>query len=183
MQEHVRLHDTFDIEIPIALRVDIRRAHPDLLAIDRSIDNDMAHVNPFGTVFLGHCLGQRPQARLGRIERAITGQVTHRFALGRFRSKVYSSAAIPIYTPFGQWWHMKIIDRLSGLSVERALKVLSGRWKAVILRALLDGAQRTCSLQNRIVGISQKVLIEQLRALEAHGMVRRRPSADDLAGY
>jgi DNA-binding HxlR family transcriptional regulator len=39
----------------------------------------------------------------------------------------------------------------------------------VILHALLDGAQRTCSLQNRIVGISQKVLIEQLRALESMG--------------
>jgi hypothetical protein len=37
---------------------------------------------------------------------------------------LFASAAIPIYTPFGQWWHMKIINRLSGLPVERALKVL-----------------------------------------------------------
>jgi DNA-binding HxlR family transcriptional regulator len=44
---------------------------------------------------------------------------------------------------------------------------------------LLDGAQRTCELENRIVGISQKVLIEQLRALEEHGMVSRRASADE----
>jgi len=42
---------------------------------------------------------------------------------------------------------------------------------------LLDGPQRTCDLEKRIAGISQKVLIEQLRALEEHGMVSRQPSA------
>jgi DNA-binding HxlR family transcriptional regulator len=46
----------------------------------------------------------------------------------------------------------------------------------------MDGAQRTCDLENRIAGISQKVLIEQLRALEEHGMVSRQPSADDPQG-
>jgi DNA-binding HxlR family transcriptional regulator len=74
---------------------------------------------------------------------------------------------------------MKIVKELRGLPVERTLAVLSGRWKAVILSVLLDGAQRTCELENRIVGISQKVLIEQLRALEEHGMVSRRPSTDE----
>jgi DNA-binding HxlR family transcriptional regulator len=74
---------------------------------------------------------------------------------------------------------MKIIKRLPGLPAERALAVLSGRWKAVILYTLLDGAQRTCELENRIVGISQKVLIEQLRALEEHGMVSRQASTDE----
>jgi DNA-binding HxlR family transcriptional regulator len=77
---------------------------------------------------------------------------------------------------------MKIIKRLPGLPVERALAVLSGRWKAVILYALLDGAQRTCELENRIVGVSQKVLLDQLRALEEHGMVTRLPSVDHRQG-
>ncbi len=77
---------------------------------------------------------------------------------------------------------MKIIKRLPGLPVERALAVLSGRWKAVILHVLLDGPQRTCELENRISGITQKVLIEQLRALEEHGMVRRQPRAGDAQG-
>lgn len=91
-------------------------------------------------------------------------------------------AAIPIYTPFGQWWQMNIIKRLPGLPVERALGVISGRWKAVILYALLDGPQRTCELETRIAGITQKVLIEQLRALEEHGMVSRQPRAGDSQG-
>jgi DNA-binding HxlR family transcriptional regulator len=77
---------------------------------------------------------------------------------------------------------MKIIKRLPGLPVERALGVLSGRWKAVILCALLDGPQRTCELEKRIAGISQKVLIEQLGALEEHGMVSRQPSAGQRQG-
>lgn len=77
---------------------------------------------------------------------------------------------------------MKIIKRLPGLPVERALKVLSGRWKAVILHVLLDGPQRTCALEARISGITQKVLLEQLRALEEHGMVTRRSSAEHHQG-
>jgi DNA-binding HxlR family transcriptional regulator len=87
-----------------------------------------------------------------------------------------------LYTPFGQSSPMKIINRLPGLPVERALAVLSGRWKAVLLYVLLDGPQRTCELEKRIAGISQKVLIEQLRALEEHGMVSRQPSAEDSQG-
>lgn len=74
---------------------------------------------------------------------------------------------------------MKILNKLPGLPVERALAVLSGRWKAVILHALLDGPQRIRGLEKRIVGISQKVLIEQLRALEEHGMVCRQSVADE----
>jgi len=77
---------------------------------------------------------------------------------------------------------MKIIKRLPGLPAERALGVISGRWKAVILHVLLDGPQRTCELEKRIAGISQKVLIEQLRALEEHGMVSRQPSAGHRQG-
>jgi DNA-binding HxlR family transcriptional regulator len=77
---------------------------------------------------------------------------------------------------------IKIIKRLPGLTVERALGVLSGRWKAVILYVLLDGPQRTCELEKRIAGISQKVLIEQLRALEEHRMVIRQPSAGNRQG-
>jgi DNA-binding HxlR family transcriptional regulator len=74
---------------------------------------------------------------------------------------------------------MKILNKLPGLPVERALAVLSGRWKAVILHALLDGPHRIRGLEKRIVGISQKVLIEQLRALEEHGMVCRQSVADE----
>jgi DNA-binding HxlR family transcriptional regulator len=68
---------------------------------------------------------------------------------------------------------MKIAKHLPGLPIERALGVISGRWKAVIIHVLLQGPQRICALQNSISGISQKVLIGQLRTLEEHGLVHR----------
>jgi DNA-binding HxlR family transcriptional regulator len=80
----------------------------------------------------------------------------------------------PIYAPFGQLKRMKIIKRLPGLPVERALQVIAGRWKAVIICVLLEGPHRTHELGKRIAGISEKVLIDQLRALEEHGLVTRR---------
>jgi DNA-binding HxlR family transcriptional regulator len=69
---------------------------------------------------------------------------------------------------------MKVLKELPGLPIERALGVVSGRWKAVIIYVLLEGPKRTCELENQIAGISQKVLIEQLRALEEHGLVYRQ---------
>jgi DNA-binding HxlR family transcriptional regulator len=77
---------------------------------------------------------------------------------------------------------MKTINRLRGLPIERALGVLSGRWKAVILHVLLGGPHRTCDLEQLIAGISQKMLIDQLRALEEHGMVSRQASAASSQG-
>jgi len=74
---------------------------------------------------------------------------------------------------------MKVIKELPGLPVERALGVVSGRWKAIIIYVLLNGPKRICELENRIEGISQKVLIEQLRALEEHGLVYRQSFAQE----
>ncbi|KLD66218.1 winged helix-turn-helix transcriptional regulator [Dyella japonica] len=74
---------------------------------------------------------------------------------------------------------MTIIKRLPGLPIERALGVISGRWKAVIIHVLLRGPKRTCELEQQIPSLTQKVLIQQLRALEEHGLVYRKVSADD----
>ena len=58
--------------------------------------------------------------------------------------------------------------------VERALKVLEGRWKLVILFRLFGGKLlRFSELEREIPAISQKMLIQQLRQLEKDGIVRR----------
>lgn len=58
--------------------------------------------------------------------------------------------------------------------VGRALGILSGRWKLLILFHLFDGkVLRFSDLERAIGGISQKMLIQQLRQLEAAGMVER----------
>ena len=68
---------------------------------------------------------------------------------------------------------MSFVKRLPALPVERALKVISGRWKAIILYYLFDGPKRLSQLEKMIPDISQKVLIQQLRELEEHGLVHR----------
>lgn len=66
-----------------------------------------------------------------------------------------------------------IIKRLPSLPSERALKVISGRWKAVILYHLFDGPRRLSELRRLVPAVSQKVLIQQLREMEEHGLVHR----------
>jgi DNA-binding HxlR family transcriptional regulator len=63
--------------------------------------------------------------------------------------------------------------RLPALPAERALKVISGRWKAILLYHLFDRPKRLSELKRLVPEISQKVLIQQLREMEEHGLVHR----------
>ncbi len=65
------------------------------------------------------------------------------------------------------------MKRLPPLPIERALKVVSGRWKACILHYLYGGPKRLSELQRLMPEVSQKVLIQQLRDMERHGVARR----------
>jgi DNA-binding HxlR family transcriptional regulator len=67
----------------------------------------------------------------------------------------------------------EVTKRLPTLPAERALKVISGRWKAIILYHLFDGPKRLSELKRQVPDVSQKVLIQQLRELEEHGLVHR----------
>jgi DNA-binding HxlR family transcriptional regulator len=58
--------------------------------------------------------------------------------------------------------------------VERALKILEGRWKLVIMFHLFGGkVLRFSELERAIPGVSQKMLTQQLRQMENDGLVRR----------
>jgi DNA-binding HxlR family transcriptional regulator len=58
--------------------------------------------------------------------------------------------------------------------VEQAFKFLEGRWKLLILFHLFGGKLlRFSELERAIPAISQKMLIQQLRQMEADGIVRR----------
>jgi DNA-binding HxlR family transcriptional regulator len=67
----------------------------------------------------------------------------------------------------------EVTKRLPALPAERALKVIAGRWKAIILYHLFDGPKRLSELKRQVPDVSQKVLIQQLRELEEHGLVHR----------
>jgi DNA-binding HxlR family transcriptional regulator len=62
----------------------------------------------------------------------------------------------------------------SSCPVENALKLISGKWKPVILFQLSKGTHRFGELERSISGITQRILILQLRELERDGMIKRK---------
>lgn len=57
--------------------------------------------------------------------------------------------------------------------LEATLAVIGGKWKVLILWRLAEGPRRFGELRRLVVGISEKMLIQQLRELEADGIVAR----------
>lgn len=57
--------------------------------------------------------------------------------------------------------------------VERTIDVIGGRWKVLILQELLTGVKRFGQLHRALRGITQKMLTQQLREMEADGIVQR----------
>jgi len=58
--------------------------------------------------------------------------------------------------------------------VATTVQLIGNKWKLLILRNLLAGTQRFGELRRGIPGISQKVLTENLRAMEDDGIVLRK---------
>lgn len=67
---------------------------------------------------------------------------------------------------------------LSPCSVETTLLLIGDKWKVLILRDLVDGTKRFGELKKSISSISQKVLTQQLRAMEDDGLVERKVYAE-----
>ncbi len=57
--------------------------------------------------------------------------------------------------------------------LDAALHLISGKWKPLILFFLRDGAKRYGELKRSVGGVSDKVLIQQLKDLEAHSVLAR----------
>ena len=58
--------------------------------------------------------------------------------------------------------------------IESTLKVIGGKWKTLILWYLEDGTKRFNELKRELPLITQKMLTQQLRELEADGVVHRK---------
>lgn len=58
--------------------------------------------------------------------------------------------------------------------VEYTASIIGSKWKIIILRDLLTGTKRYNELTRSVVGISAKVLTENLRDLERDGIVKRK---------
>ena len=62
----------------------------------------------------------------------------------------------------------------SPCGLDAALAVMGGKWKPLILYHLNSGPKRFGDLKRLVTGISEKVLIQQLRDLAAAGVLTRR---------
>lgn len=63
---------------------------------------------------------------------------------------------------------------LPACPVETTLLLIGEKWKVLILRELLTGTKRFGELKKSIPAISQKVLTQQLRAMELDNLVIRK---------
>jgi DNA-binding HxlR family transcriptional regulator len=61
-----------------------------------------------------------------------------------------------------------------GCGLEAALAVVGGKWKPIVLWHLAPGPRRFGELRRLVTGISEKMLIQHLREMEADGVVVRR---------
>jgi DNA-binding HxlR family transcriptional regulator len=57
--------------------------------------------------------------------------------------------------------------------LDAAVDLVGGKWKALILWALHADRQRFGELKRQVPGVSEKMLIQQLREMEADGLVHR----------
>lgn len=62
----------------------------------------------------------------------------------------------------------------SNCPVEYTSSIISNKWKALILRDLMQGVKRYNELSKSVKGISAKVLTQNLRELEKDGIVNRK---------
>lgn len=56
---------------------------------------------------------------------------------------------------------------------EAAISILGKRWTALIIRVLLDGPKRFKDIKTQIPGMSDKMLTDRMKELEAGGIVER----------
>ncbi|RYG39408.1 transcriptional regulator [bacterium] len=62
--------------------------------------------------------------------------------------------------------------------VETTLRIVGGKWKAVILFRLVEGKKRFSELKRLLPGATQQMLTQQLRELERDGIVHREVYAE-----
>lgn len=68
---------------------------------------------------------------------------------------------------------IKFRDTEYQCSMELTLAIIGGKWKALILWRLGENTMRFSELRKTLPHITQKMLTQQLRELEDHGLVNR----------
>ncbi|AGZ44088.1 winged helix-turn-helix transcriptional regulator [Actinoplanes friuliensis] len=77
-----------------------------------------------------------------------------------------------------------VFDVYAATCPSRALlDLVTSRWAVLVIGALEEHPQRFGALRRRLEGVSQKVLTEKLRDLEAEGLISRTVVDRPLAVY
>lgn len=69
-------------------------------------------------------------------------------------------------------------EELPECPVATTVQLIGNKWKLLIIRNLLASPQRFTEMKRTIPGISQKVLTDNLRALESDGLINREVFAE-----
>lgn len=69
-------------------------------------------------------------------------------------------------------------EELPECPVATTVQIIGNKWKILIIRNLLSAPQRFSEIKKTIPGISQKVLTDNLRALESDGLLIREVFAE-----
>jgi DNA-binding HxlR family transcriptional regulator len=68
---------------------------------------------------------------------------------------------------------MQIDNQAKKSPIETGIDIISGKWKALILVHLMKRLYRFTELKRQLPNVSQRMLSNQLRELEADGLVHR----------
>jgi DNA-binding HxlR family transcriptional regulator len=68
------------------------------------------------------------------------------------------------------------VNAIPGCALTAALAAIGGRWKLFVVYRLADGPRHFAALRRSLPNVSAKVLAQQLRELQADGLVSRTRS-------
>ncbi|WP_425341057.1 winged helix-turn-helix transcriptional regulator [Agrobacterium larrymoorei] len=77
------------------------------------------------------------------------------------------------YAPFGKYGELIVAASNFVCGLDASLAVIGGKWKPLILFHLAHEARRYGDLRRAVGNVSDKMLIQQLKELEADGIVDR----------
>ncbi len=68
---------------------------------------------------------------------------------------------------------LTVEEMLEKCPVQHSLKFIGGKWRMGILWSLRTGCRRFGELKKDVLGITEKMLIQELRHLESQGIINR----------